>query len=34
MTHSAEFEAEGRVAFRYCDAQGRVGGDFEPERSH
>ena len=27
-------EAEGRVAFRYCDAEGRVGDDFEPQRSH
>ena len=27
-------EAEGRVAFRYCDAEGRVGDDSEPQRSH
>ncbi len=26
-------EGEGRVAFRYCDAEGRVGGDANPNGS-
>lgn len=29
----AQLEGEGRVAFRYCDAQGRVGGDANPNGS-
>ena len=27
-------EAEGRVAFRYCDARGKVGSEFEPQWRH
>ncbi len=29
----SRLEGEGRVAFRYCDAQGRVGGDANPNGS-
>jgi phosphoribosylformylglycinamidine synthase I len=29
----AQLEGEGRVAFRYCDAQGRVGGAANPNGS-
>ena len=27
-----QLEAEGQVAFRYCDAEGKVGGRLEPQR--
>ena len=29
----ARLEGEGRVAFRYCDAQGTIGGDANPNGS-
>ena len=29
----ARLDGEGRVAFRYCDAQGRVGGEANPNGS-
>jgi phosphoribosylformylglycinamidine synthase subunit PurQ / glutaminase len=29
----AELESSGRVAFRYCDAEGRVGGEANPNGS-
>jgi phosphoribosylformylglycinamidine synthase subunit PurQ / glutaminase len=29
----ARLEGEGRVAFRYCDAEGRIGGDANPNGS-
>jgi len=29
----ARLEGEGRVAFRYCDAAGRIGGDANPNGS-
>jgi len=29
----ARLEGDGRVAFRYCDAEGRIGGDANPNGS-